>query len=65
MTPEGAIWEPYDESYASNKASLTNNKGELRPAKYELKEFVTKDDYPNIDSIMVMDMQSTDTIETL
>ena len=31
MTPVGAIWEPYDESYASNEAPLTNNKGEMRP----------------------------------
>ena len=27
----------------------------MRPSKYELKEFVTEDDYPNIDSVIVMD----------
>ena len=27
----------------------------MRPPKYELKEFATEDDSPNIDSIMVMD----------
>ena len=36
MKLEGAVWEPYDESYASNEASLTNHKGEIRPPKYEL-----------------------------
>ena len=54
MTPEGAIWKPYDESYASNEAALTNSKGEMQPPKYELKEFATAEDYPNIDSILVM-----------
>ena len=34
MTPEGAIWEPYDKSYASNETSLTNNKAEMQPPKY-------------------------------
>ena len=55
VTPEGAIWEPYDKSYASNEAALTNHKGKMWSPKYELKEFVTDDDYPNIDSVMVMD----------
>ena len=26
----------------------------MRPPKYELKEFVTEEDYPNIDSVLVM-----------
>ena len=26
----------------------------MRPPKYELKEFVTEDDYPSIDSVLVM-----------
>ena len=55
MTPEGAIWKPYGKSYVSNEASLTNNKGKMRPPKYKLKEFVTKNNYPNIDSTMMMD----------
>ena len=54
MTPEGATQEPYDESYASNEAALTNQKGEIRPPKYELKEFVIEDDYPNMDPVLVM-----------
>ena len=54
MTPEGAIWEPHDESYASNEAALTNSKGKMRPPKYELKDFVTEEDYPNIGSVLVM-----------
>ena len=54
MTPEGAVWEPYDKSYASNEASLTNHRGEMRPPKYELKKIVTEEDYPNIDSVLVM-----------
>ena len=36
MMPEGAVWEPYDEYYASNEAALTNHKGEMRPPKYKL-----------------------------
>ena len=54
MTPEGQYWEPYGESYASNKAALTNSKGEMRPFEYELKEFVTEEDYPNMDSVLVV-----------
>ena len=54
ITPEGVTWEPYDESYADNEAALTNKKGEMLPPSYELKEFVTEEDYPNIDSVMVM-----------
>ena len=55
MTPEGAAWEPYDESYASNEAALTNQKGEMRPPKYELKKIVTGEDYPNIDICCIGD----------
>ena len=54
MTPEGAVWEPYDESYTSNEASLTYHMGEIRPPKYELKELITEEDYLNIDSVLVM-----------
>ena len=54
MTTEGAIWKPYGKSYVSNEASLTNNKGKMRPPKYKLKEFVTEEDYPNIDDVLAM-----------
>ena len=54
MTPESDIWEPYNESYAYNKAAMTNDKVEMLPLMYESKELVTNDDYPNIDSVMVM-----------
>ena len=54
ITPEGTIWEPYDKSYVSNEAALTNSKGEMQLPKYKFKELVIKDDYPNIDSVMVI-----------
>ena len=55
ITPEGATWEPYDLNFAANKASMTNNKGEMRPPMYEHKEFVEEEDfYANLYSIMVM-----------
>ena len=55
MTPEGATWELYDLNFAANEASMTNNKGEVRPPMYEHKEFVEEEDYyANIDLIMVM-----------
>ena len=55
MTPEGVTWEPYDKSYADNEPALTNNKGEMLPPRYELKEFVTEEDYPKINLVMGMD----------
>ena len=55
ITPEGAIWDAYDQNYADNEQSMTNRKGELHPPMYKPKEFVGEDDHANINSILVMD----------
>ena len=55
ITPEGPSWDAYDETFANNKRSMTNKKGELRPLMYKHKEFVGEDDHANINSILVLD----------
>ena len=55
IAPEGSEWAPYHASYAENKASLTNTKGEMCPPMYARKEFVDNDNYASIDSILVME----------
>ena len=55
ITPDGPIWDAYDETYADNKRSMTNFRGQLRPPRYLHKEFVEEDDIANINSIMEFD----------
>ena len=56
ITPEGAIWDAYDQTFPDNERSMTNKKGELRPPMYKYKECVGEDDYGNINSILVIDI---------
>ena len=55
ITPEGASWDVYNQTFADNERSITNKKGELRPPMYKHKEFVEEDDHANINSILVID----------
>ena len=55
ITPDGPIWDAYDQTYADNERSMTNFRGQLRPPRYVHKEFVEEDDIANINSIMAFD----------
>ena len=55
ITPDGPIWDAYDQTYADNERSMTNFRGQLRPARYVHKEFLEDDDIANINSIMAFD----------
>ena len=55
ITPDGPIWNAYDQTYADNERSMTNSRGQMRPPKYVQKEFVEEDDIAIINSIMAFD----------
>ena len=49
ITPEGIPWNPCDKTYAHNKPSMTNAKGDLLPSEYIHHKLIVNDDYPSID----------------
>ena len=55
MTPEGSIWDAYDQNFADNERSMFNWREELRPPKYVHKEFVGENGLANINWIMAFD----------
>ena len=55
FTPEGADWDPYDQSFAEKEMSLKNKKGEIDPPHYKHLEMIEEDDYPSLASLVVQD----------
>lgn len=55
ITREGVTWNPYEETYAVNEASLTDVQGNLLPSEYIHCELIIEDDYGIIGAVLVMD----------
>ena len=53
ITPEGA-WNPYDETFAENEASLTDTRGYLLPNSYIHREIIVDENCPSIESVLAM-----------
>ena len=55
LTPEGPLWDAYDQTFTDNERSMTYRCGQLCPSTCVHKVFVENDDIANINSIMGFD----------